>query len=170
MVREVSDDMGMHYISELEAYCHEQAGLFSEDSNRWLFIHFLDELTTGYLAYRSIAGEIQDRDEILNHEFWVFGVMEDQAFYAPFSCQDEEVSLETRERMKNWIRNIVNFRVNAENASDVMDHFHCKTLAAISFGKDENGKDIKVLYWHPYFTFRTAMGLLRESILFDDEE
>jgi hypothetical protein len=169
-VKEVVNDMGSHYISALEEYCHDQAGLFSEDSNRWLFIRFLDELTTGYLAYRPITGELYDRDEILEHTFWVFGVMEDTAFYAPFSCRDENVSLEKRVRMKIWIRNAVSFRVNAENASDVMEYFHCKTLAAISFGKDEKGEDIKVLYWHPYFTSRTAMGLLRESVRFDDEE
>jgi len=157
-----------HHISALEEYCHHQAGILSEDSNRWLFINLLDELTMGYVARKTISGSLDDLDDVLKHRFWVFGIMDDGAYYAPFSVRSNPISEHERRKIKNRIRHLHGWTAPIERAADIVSLLEAKTIAAISFGRNEVGGRVTVLYWHPFFTEDIAIGLLKETVQIDD--
>lgn len=162
--------MGTHYISALEEYCHDQAGIHDEQSSRWLFINFLDELLLGFLAHKTLTGTVESLDEILYHDFWVFGVLEDTVYYGAFSCFDKEVVPERRDWMKDRIQEFLTSDMRVENAANLVSNFNCTTITAISFGHNEKGEQIQILYWHPIFTPNVAQAILKETVCHDDDQ
>lgn len=160
--------MGTHLISALEDYCFDQAGVIPDDSDRWLFINLLDELTTGRLAHKTLSGRLNDLEDVLDHYFWVFGVLDGAGYYATFSAHTDPVPDETRAWMKARIREIRGWPSPIERAGDIAELLGFKSVAAISIGHDGAGWNTRALYWNPFFTADIALGLVRETVRIDD--
>lgn len=165
--------MGTYRISALEEYCHDQAGIVPDVSPRWLFIHFLDELTEGLLAHRVLEGHLTDLDGILEHWFWVFGLMKNAedgeiyAYYRTFSRDEDPVSSHGQIYLRRTIEAMQGHPSDPGRAGEIIHLFGRQTIAALSVGSDSDNAPVITLYWHPFFTADIALGLLQETVRVD---
>jgi len=139
-----------------------------KDSERWLWWNFLDELTQGYLVHFALEGEL-DPKVLMEHAFWIVGIHQQGGMYSSFVVRPKDEASMIHYALKKVILALSPRSIRCDDALDRVDLFGRHSLAGISLGRNDDGKEGLILYYLPIFSVEQALGYLAHTALIDDE-
>lgn len=152
----------------LKEWLYQQTANEEDESHWWLWWNFLDELTSGYLAYHPLDGHL-DPKVLMEHVFWIIGRRRGEGRYWSFAIRPAEELVTVHYGLKDAIRGLSSEIIHCSDALDRIKVLDRQSLAGVSIGVTGDGKPSLILYYLPLFTVRQAMGYLAHTVQIDDE-
>lgn len=153
-------------IEAIKERMYEIAKDIEEKSSMWVYLNFLDDLASGFLAYRPLLGNVESLEEILEHDALVVNVYEGggtMVTHLPNQARDDTDAAD--EALQAYVARLLpgSDEFPIEELSMLLPTGR-EVVAAITVSRERSERPVVMLFYLPMFDDVTIFAALKGAI------
>ncbi len=155
-------------LEAIKAHMYEMAKDADVQSSLWIYLNFLDDLVSGFLAYRPLLGSIESLEEIIEHDALVVIAHENGGTMTTYIHGESHECAEASEALQTYLAHTL--PGSSEYPSEALSRLVYtgrEVVAAITMSRGRSERLAVMLFYLPLFDEATIFSALKGAIAID---